>query len=33
MMHQILEINAEKFSEIDSYAGRVNSAIKEIRKE
>lgn len=33
MMSQIIEINSEKFSEIDSYAGRVNSAIKEIRKE
>jgi len=33
MMSQIIEINSEKFSEIDSYAGRVNSAISEIRKE
>jgi len=33
MMSQIIEINSEKFAEIDSYAGRVNSAIKEIRKE
>lgn len=33
MMSQIIKINSEKFSEIDSYAGRVNSAIKEIRKE
>ncbi|WP_291104479.1 MULTISPECIES: hypothetical protein [unclassified Flavobacterium] len=33
LMHQIIEANSKKFSEIDSYAGRVNSAIKEIRKE
>jgi hypothetical protein len=33
LIHQIIETNSKKFSDIDSYAGRVNSVIKEIRNE
>lgn len=33
LIHQIIETNSKKFSDIDSYAGRVNSAIKDIRNE
>lgn len=32
MMGEILEINSKNFSEIDSYAGRVNSAINELKE-
>ena len=32
MISEILEINSTNFSKIDSYAGRVNSAIKELKE-
>ena len=32
MISEILEINSKNFSKIDSYAGRVNSAIKELKE-
>ncbi len=32
MISVILEINSKNFSKIDSYAGRVNSAIKELKE-
>lgn len=32
MISEILEINSKNFSEIDSYAGRVNSAINELKE-
>ena len=32
MISAILEINSKTFSKIDSYAGRVNSAIKELKE-
>ena len=32
MMGEILEINSKNFSDIDSYAGRVNSAINELKE-
>ena len=32
MISEILEINCKNFSKIDSYAGRVNSAIKELKE-
>nr|WP_294932393.1 hypothetical protein [uncultured Flavobacterium sp.] len=33
LIHQIIDTNSKKFSDIDSYAGRVNSVIKEIRNQ
>jgi hypothetical protein len=32
MMGEMLKINSKNFSEIDSYAGRVNSAINELKE-
>ena len=32
MISEILVINSKNFSKIDSYAGRVNSAIKELKE-
>ena len=32
MISEIFEINSKNFSKIDSYAGRVNSAIKELKE-
>lgn len=32
MIGEILEINSKTFSEIDSYAGRVNSALNELKE-
>ena len=32
MISEILEINSKNFSEIDSYAGRVNSAINDLKE-
>lgn len=32
MISEILEINSKNFSEINSYAGRVNSAINELKE-
>lgn len=32
MISEILEINSKNFSAIDSYAGRVNSAINELKE-
>ena len=32
MISEILEINSKNFSKIDSYAGRGNSAIKELKE-
>ena len=32
MISEILEINSKNFSKIDSYAGSVNSAIKELKE-
>ena len=32
MIQQLLEMNSEKFSEIDSYAGRVNSVLNNLKE-